>query len=54
MKKRDAVPVAEKYLDIVGLSEYEKAPVTALSGGQQQRGGACQGNGYGAESAVVR
>ena len=37
MKKRDAVPVAEKYLDIVGLSEYEKAPVTALSGGQQQR-----------------
>ena len=33
MKKRDAVPVA----DIVGLSEYEKAPVTALSGGQQQR-----------------
>lgn len=37
MKKKDAVPVAEKYLDIVGLSEYEKASVTALSGGQQQR-----------------
>lgn len=37
MKKRDAVPVAEKYLDIVGLSEYAKTSVTALSGGQQQR-----------------
>ena len=29
MKKRDAVPVAEKYLDIVGLSEYEKAAVSS-------------------------
>ena len=37
MKKRDVVPVAEKYLDIVGLSEYAKTSVTALSGAQQQR-----------------
>lgn len=36
-KKKDAVPIAEKYLEIVGLSEYKDASVTALSGGQQQR-----------------
>lgn len=37
MKKKDAIPVAREYLNIVGLSDYERARVGNLSGGQQQR-----------------
>lgn len=36
-KKKKAIEIAKEYIDIVGLSGYEKAVVGNLSGGQQQR-----------------
>lgn len=37
MSKKEALPIAQKYLEIVGLPEYGKNRVAELSGGQQQR-----------------
>lgn len=37
MKKKDAIPLATEYLEIVGLKGYEKQRIHKLSGGQQQR-----------------
>lgn len=36
-KKKEAIPIALKYLQIVGLEGYENSHVGNLSGGQQQR-----------------
>ena len=36
-KKDDAYAVARNYLNLVGMSEFEKAEVNTLSGGQKQR-----------------
>ena len=36
-KKKKALEIAKEYIDIVGLSGYEKSKVGNLSGGQQQR-----------------
>lgn len=36
-KKRKAMEIAREYIDIVGLTGYEKSRVGNLSGGQQQR-----------------
>lgn len=36
-KKKEAIPIALKYLQIVGLEGYEYSHVGNLSGGQQQR-----------------
>ena len=36
-RKKKAMEIAEEYIEIVGLSGYEKAKVGNLSGGQQQR-----------------
>lgn len=36
-KKDDAYTVARNYLNLVGMSEFEKAEVNTLSGGQKQR-----------------
>ncbi len=36
-KKKKAMEIAKEYIDIVGLSGYEKSMVGNLSGGQQQR-----------------
>lgn len=37
LKKREAIPIAMEYLEIVGLKGYEHSKVGNLSGGQQQR-----------------
>lgn len=36
-RKREAQKIAQEYIDIVGLTGYEKSRVGNLSGGQQQR-----------------
>ena len=37
MSRKEAIPVAREYLEIVALSDYETTRVGNLSGGQQQR-----------------
>ncbi|MGE0653043.1 MAG: ABC transporter ATP-binding protein [Alphaproteobacteria bacterium] len=37
MPKREARPIADRYLDLVGLSRFKKAFPTELSGGMKQR-----------------
>lgn len=37
MSKKEAIPLAYEYLEIVGLKGYEKQRIHKLSGGQQQR-----------------